>query len=101
MSDRTTQAPDPADYQRARSEHAVIQAQIAVQLLRIERRQLVRKDALENAVAAFYGRIRDTLLTMPDRHAAIIAADYMIDSQRLNLALVAMFRKMLEDFADG
>jgi hypothetical protein len=93
-------ANDPGDFQRARSEAAVIQAQIAVQLLRIERRQLVRRDTLENLVAAYYQRIRETLLTLPDRHAAIIAAEYGIDAQRLNLFLVAMFRKLLEDFAD-
>lgn len=98
MSDR---APDPADFQRARSEAAVILAQIGVQQLRIERKQLVKRADLENSIATFYQRVRDLLLTLPDRHAAIIAADYALDSQRLNLALVAIWRKLLEDFADG
>jgi hypothetical protein len=92
---------DPADFARARGEAAVIMAQIGVQQLRIERRQLVKREVVERAAAAFYGRIRETLLTLPDRHAALIAADHGLDAQRLNLALVAILRQFLTDFADG
>jgi hypothetical protein len=94
-------AVDPSDLAKARSEYAVIMAQIGVQQLRIERGELIKKADLERKIAAFYFRIRDTVLTLPDRNAAIIAADYGLDAHKLNLALVAILRKFLEDFADG
>jgi hypothetical protein len=94
-------AVDPADLARARSEAAVLAAQIGVKQLQIERKQLVKRVVIENKVAGFYGRIRDTILTVPDRHAAILAAEYGLDSHALNIALVAILRQWLIDFADG
>jgi hypothetical protein len=70
---------DPSDLAKARSEYAVIMAQIGVKQLQIERGELIKTAEIEGKIAAYYG----------------------LDSQRLNLALVAILRKFLEDFADS
>src|SRR5215467_14383499 len=89
-----------AQYSRARAIREYYQASLA----KIEYEQkvgkLLPKDEVQAAAFNTYRQFREQLLNIPDRVAAIIAAETCMDTKKVHEILTAEVRHALNEFAD-
>ena len=89
-----------AQYSRARAIREYYQASLA----KIEYEQkvgkLLPKDEVQAAAFNTYRQFREQLLNIPDRVAAIIAAETGMDTKKVHEILTAEVRQALNEFAD-
>jgi len=89
-----------AQYSRARAIREYYQASLA----KIEYEQkvgkLLPKDEVQAAAFNTYRQFREQLLNIPDRVAAIIAAETGMDTKKVHEILTAEVRHALNEFAD-
>jgi hypothetical protein len=102
---RPAMSPDEANgglaqYSRARAIREYYQASLA----KIEYEQkvgkLLPKDEVQAAAFNTYRQFREQLLNIPDRVAAIIAAETGMDTKKVHEILTAEVRHALNEFAD-
>lgn len=87
--------PDAGQYNKARAARELYQFRLAK--LEYEERtgKLISRDEVQVAAFNKYRRFRDQLLTIPDRVAAILAAE--TDAARVHEILAAELRRALND----
>jgi hypothetical protein len=88
-----------AEFVRARAVKMHYDARIAKLLYEEKVRTLISADEVRVAAFNTYRRFRDGMLNLPDRLAAIIAAES--DSNKVHGLLAVEIRQALSDFADG
>ena len=85
---------------RVSTEITLANAQLNDLLLRIRRGELANAQRFDATQFAFAHRVRDQLLSAPNRHAAVLAAERGLDPAALLLNLNVAVRRCLSRLAD-
>jgi hypothetical protein len=89
-----------AQYSRARAIREYYQASLAKIDYEQKVGKLLPKDEVQAAAFNTYRQFREQLLNIPDRVAAIIAAETGMDTRKVHEILTAEVRHALNEFAD-
>ena len=89
-----------AQYSRARAIREYYQASLAKIEYEKKVGKLLPKDEVQAAAFNTYRQFREQLLNIPDRVAAIIAAETGMDTKKVHEILTAEVRHVLNEFAD-
>ena len=91
--------PNAVEYSRARAVRENYLARLAKFDFEVRTGKLVDKAEVEVAAFNRFRMFRDAMLTIPDRMAAVLAAE--TDERKVFELLSADIRRALSDFADG